>query len=190
MKAFPDTTTDKVAGRTSRAPALAVVGLGPQTVGASFAGDSRYRSSSATASAIVFAFPSRGDFVLGDQTAAAADATTTVTWWGDMWYQLNALSGGQAPPSFKGFAGTIATLPTGGAQPSGCSGTWTTTGGNSPPPTSGVPSYMGVLVAADVGKTGNTINGDFVHIVVVKVKPGYAPTPDRPGTGTIVATYC
>ena len=28
MKAFPDTTTDKAAGRTSRAPALAVVGLG------------------------------------------------------------------------------------------------------------------------------------------------------------------
>jgi len=169
---------------------LASVPLGPQTISATFAGDSNYRGSSATASAIVFAFPSRGDFALGDQTAAAAGPTKVVTWWGDTWTQVNALTGGAAPSSFKGFEGSVASLPTGGSQPATCSGTTQTTGGNSPPPTSGVPSYMGVVVTAHTGKTGNAITGDFVHIVVVHVNPGYAPTPDHPGTGTIVATYC
>jgi uncharacterized repeat protein (TIGR01451 family) len=168
---------------------LSGVGLGPQTITAVFAGDTRYLGSSATASAIVFAFPSRGAFAVGDQTAATA-GSSSVTWWGDMWSSLNLLSGGVATSSFKGFAGSIDALPTGGSQPAVCSGTWKTTGGNSPPPTSGVPSYMGVLVPAHVTKNGNTINGDFVHIVVVRVNPGYGPTPDHPGTGTIVATYC
>ena len=38
-------------------------------------------------------------------------------------------------------------------------------------------------------KSGPTISGDTVHIVVVKVNPGYAPDPDRAGTGTVVAMY-
>jgi uncharacterized repeat protein (TIGR01451 family) len=174
---------------TISAAQLLLIGLGPQTVSASFAGDTRYRPSSATGSAFVFAFPTKGAFVLGDQTAASA-GSSTVTWWSDGWNRANDLSGGLAPSSFKGFAGTVATLPTGGLQPSSCSGTWTTTGGNSPPPTSDVPSYMGVLVASTVTKSGNTISGNFVHIVVVQVNPGYAPNPAKTGTGTIVATYC
>jgi fimbrial isopeptide formation D2 family protein len=169
---------------------LSLVALGPETINATFAGDTLYLSSSASASAIVFAFPSRGAFALGDQTVAAASSSTTVTWWADSWNQLNALTGGQAPSSLKGFAGSINSLPTGGAQPTSCTGTWKTSGGNSPPPTSGVPGYMGVLVTANVKKNGNTISGDFVHIVVVHVAPGYGPTPDHPGRGTIVATYC
>ena len=174
---------------TLTAAQLLLITLGPQTVSATFAGDTRYRPSSATASAFVFAFPTRGAFVLGDQTAAGA-GSSTVTWWSNSWNRLNNLSGGLAPSSFKGFAGTVATLPTGGAQPPNCSGTWMTTGGNSAPPTSGVPSYMGVLVAGTITKSGSVISGNFVHIVVVKVNPGYAPSPSNFGTGTIVATYC
>jgi hypothetical protein len=49
---------------------------------------------------------------------------------------------------------------------------------------------MGVLVASTITKPGSTVSGNFVHIVVVKVNPGYAPDPSRAGTGTIVATYC
>jgi uncharacterized repeat protein (TIGR01451 family) len=163
--------------------------LGPDPVSASFAGDPYYLpSSDTTHTAIVFAFPAKGAFTLGDKTVAAATPTTTVTWWADIWSQANAVSGGAAPLSFKGFAGT-ATLPT-VTPPTSCGGSFTTLPGNSPPPVGGVPSYMGVLVTSSVGKSGSGISGTTTHIVVVKVNPGYGPSPSTYGTGTIVATYC
>jgi len=117
--------------------------LGSASLSAAFAGDAFYLPSSDTAkTATVFSFPSRGAFVLGDRTVATATAATTVTWWADTWAARNALSGGTAPSSFKGFAGTVP-LPT-STPPAACGGRWTTGPGNSPPPTSGVPSYMGV----------------------------------------------
>lgn len=162
--------------------------LGTQPVTASFAGDAYYLPSSDTGKSVtVFAFPSRGAFTLGDVTAATA-GSSTVTWWGDSWYLLNSLSGGTAPSSFKGFAGTVS-LPT-STPPASCGGNWKTLPGNSPPPTSGVPSYMGVLVTGTVTKSGNVISGNTVHIVVVKTNPGYSPNPANHGTGTIVAVYC
>ena len=163
--------------------------LGPEPLSASFASDGYYVSSSDnTKTAIVFAFPSRGAFTLGNVTAAGAGPTTKVTWWSDSWSGLNRLSGGAAPDSFKGFAGTVK-LPT-GTPPTGCSGNWTSLPGNSPPPTSGVPSYMGVLVTSKVTKSGSQISGNVVHILVVKVNPGYGPSPSNAGTGKVVATYC
>jgi hypothetical protein len=180
-------TTDPVTGNvTCTIPSISVP-LGPETVGASFAGDAYYQASSDSKNAIVFAFPSTGAFTLGDTTAATA-GSSTVTWWADTWWQLNALSGGTAPASFKGFAGTI-TLPT-TSPPTSCGSNWTTTGGDSPPPVSGVPSYMGVVVTSKVTKSGSTISGNSVHIVVVQVNPGYGPNPASHGTGTIVATFC
>lgn len=164
--------------------------LGPQPIGASFAGDAYYQASSDTGkTATVFAFPSRGAFTLGDRTVASAGPTTKVTWWSDGWSSLNSLSGGTAPSAFKGFAETVKTLPA-SSPPTSCSGTWTTTGGNSPPPASGIPSYMGVLVTSSVKKPNNTISGNFVKIVVVRVNPGYATNPMSAGIGTIVATFC
>ena len=163
--------------------------LGDQPLGASFAGDPYYLPSSDTGkTATVFAFPSRGAFVLGDTTAASATPITTLTWWADNWSSLNSVSGGAAPSADKGFAGTVS-LPT-TTPPAPCGGNWTTSGGNSPPPTNGVPSYMGVLVTSKVTKNGATIAGNTVHIVVVKTNPGYAPDPGHHGTGVIVATYC
>jgi hypothetical protein len=165
-------------------------GLGPQALVASFAGDPYYLASSDTGkTATVFAFPSRGAFVLGDKTVAAAGASTPVTWWSDTWSAANSLSGGSAPPAFKGFAGSVASLPT-TSPPASCSGIWKTSGGNSPPPASGVPSYMGVLVTSSVTKPGSNISGNFARIVIVKVNPGYAPDPNHPGSGTIVGTFC
>ena len=63
--------------------------------------------------------------------------------------------------------------------------------GNSPPPTSGVPGYMGVIVASKVvkDKTGN-VTGVWGKVVVVKTDAGYSPSPGHPGTGKIVATFC
>ena len=163
------------------------VPLGPETVGASFGGDAFYQASSDSKTAIVFAFPSRGAFTLGNTTAATA-GSATVTWWADTWSSLNVLTGGVAPSSYKGFDGTI-TLPT-TTPPSACGSAWTTAGGNSPPPPSGVPSYMGVVVASSIDKNGSTITGNSIHIVVVKTDPGYTPTPSTHGTGKIVATFC
>jgi uncharacterized repeat protein (TIGR01451 family) len=164
--------------------------LGSEGLSASFTSDGYYQSSSdTTQTAIVFAFPTRGAFVLGDKTVAAATSTTNVTWWGDTWWKLNSLSGGTAPSAFKGFAGVVG-LPT-STPPSSCGGNWATSTGNSPPPTSGVPSYMGVLVTKNVAQMGNSsVRGDTISIVVVKVAPGYGPSPSSHGTGTIVAVYC
>lgn len=180
-------TTDTSGNVSCTIPSLTVP-LGPETVSAAFAGDAFYSASSDSKTAIVFAFPSRGAFTLGDLTVKAATPTTTVTWWADTWSQLNRLSGGPAPSADKGFAGNVS-LPT-STPPAACGGNWTTTGGNSPPPASGVPAYMGTLVTSKVTKSGSTIAGNTVQIVVVKTNPGYSPNPSNHGTGVIVATYC
>ncbi len=138
----------------------------------------------ATGSILSFAYLSRGSFTLGDQTIANATSNTTVTWWGSQWSKQNTLSGGAAPSAFKGSAASTSTTP-----PS-CPGTWTAAPGNSSGPPSSVPTYMGVVVTSAITKSGGTISGDTVHIVVIKTDPGYAPDPGHPGTGTIVARVC
>jgi uncharacterized repeat protein (TIGR01451 family) len=162
--------------------------LGSQTLSATFAGDGFYLpSSDSSKTAIVFAFPSSGVFTLGNTTANTA-GSSTVTWWDSSWNQLNILTGGQAPSAFKGFASGV-TLPT--TSPANvCSGNWTSSGGNSPPPPATVPSFMGVIVANSVTKSGTTVNGHYVKIVVVQTNAGYGPAPSNTGTGTIVATFC
>ncbi len=183
------TGTTNAAGNVTCTISVSVP-LGPETVGASFAGDAAYQAANASKPAIVFAFPSTGVFTLGDVTANAAlpPSTATVTWWSNSWNLLNVLSGGPAPSAFKGFAGVVA-LPN--TSPAAfCSHSWTSSGGNSPPPPATVPSYMGVIVSKKITKTGNTISDGYVKIVVVKTKPGYAPGPFNAGTGTIVATFC
>jgi IPT/TIG domain len=179
-------TTDG-SGNASCQVSSVTVSLGSQTVGASFAGDTYYKPDTDSKTAIVFAFPSTGVFTLGDLTVAGS-GSSTVTWWSNNWYLLNSLSGGPAPSPFKGFVGTV-TLPN--KSPANvCSGNWSTSGGNSPPPPATVPSYMGVIVASRITKKGNTISGSYAKIVVVKTDPGYAPGPQNSGTGKIVATFC
>jgi hypothetical protein len=154
--------------------------LGPVPLVAQFAGDTDYRPSVANASAIVFAFPAAGaTFAVGDGTVAS---TTTVTWWGAHWSTQNALSGGAAPASFKGFAASVS-LP-----PASCGGPWVTAPSASPP--TSVPPYMGVVVTSSATKSSNTVSGSAASIVVVRTDPGYTGAPSAPGTGTIVATYC
>jgi hypothetical protein len=155
-------------------------------ISATFGGDTYYLSSfDNSKSAVVFAFPTRGAFDLGDLTVAAAGPSTLLTWWGSDWSGLNQLSGGPVSTSFKGFAGTLTP-----SSPPACNGTWKTLPGNSPPPVGTIPSYMGVLVSGSIAAKGNTFSGDTPKIVVVKTNPGYSPNPGHPGTGTYVATYC
>lgn len=173
------------AGEASCTITPAVSALGPVPLSATFAGNQYYEPSADTsATAVVFAFPSHGAFVLGDTSVASAGPTTSLTWWGEDWYLRNTLSGGQAPASFKGFARQPS------STPPACGGTWVTAPGNSPPPPASVPSYMGTVVASEVGAAGSRISGDVVKIVVVRTAAGYAPSPANAGRGTIVATYC
>ena len=163
---------------------IAVSGaLGSLPITATFTGDAYYLPSSDADTAIVFAFPSRGAFVVGDNSAAGA-----VTWWGNTWTKDNVISGGAAPSAFKGFAATV-TLPN-TTPPAQCAVPWSTSDGNSPPPTDTVPAYMGVLVSSAISKSGTVISGNTTSIVVVNVQPGYGPSPGKPGTGTVVAVYC
>jgi hypothetical protein len=163
--------------------------LGPKPLTVSFAGDAFYLPSWDQPEVIVFAFPSRGAFVVGDATVATAAPGASVTWWNDGWWLNNSLSGGVAPDSFKGFAQRVTTLPA-TSPTSTCGNYFVTQSGNSPPPTSLVPSYMGVIVASSVSKTGAGVNGVWGSVVVVKTDSGYSPSPGHVGTGTIVATFC
>ena len=159
------------------------VAQGPEPVTAAFAGDALLPAlGDASHSAIVFAFPSRGAFVLGDATVAANPST--VTFWGAQWAAQNSLTRRRRPSSFKGFADDP------GSNPPSCGAAWTTSPGNSSSPVASVPAYMGTAVSSSVAKHGSAIGGVISKIVVVVTDPGYASNPGHPGTGRIVATYC
>jgi hypothetical protein len=134
-----------------------------------------------TCGTLAFAFaPGGGSFVIGDENSATG---TPVTFLGAKWWKNNSLSGGGAPPSFKGFAETPAT-------PS-CRTRWGADPGNGTPPPSGpFPADMGVIVSSRITKSGPQISGDTVHIVVVKTNPGYQPNPGHAGAGTVEAQVC
>lgn len=153
--------------------------LGPGTVSATFAQDAYYLSTSDTASTIVYAFPSRGGFAVGDRSAVAG---ASVTFFGSQWDKDNALSGGSPPSSFKGFATSPGTPPS-------CGGSFTADPGNSGAPPATVPSYMGTLVTSKVTKSGSAIVGTVTHLVVVRTT-SYGPSPGAGGRGTVVAVIC
>jgi hypothetical protein len=138
-------------------------------------------TATASCTVLTFAFaPGGGSFVIGDKNAVVG---SSVTFWGAQWAKVNPLSGGPAPSSFKGFAANP-TTPT-------CGAGWTADPGNSTPPPDGpLPAYMAVIVTSSADKSGSTISGSTVHIVIVKTNPGYAPNPGHAGTGTVVAVVC
>jgi hypothetical protein len=152
--------------------------LGPYTIQVQIK-DAGGSTASATTTIILFAFPSKGDFAIGDGNAGSG---TPATFWGAQWSSSNTVSGGAAPDSFKGFEDSL--------SPPTCGSTWQTSGGNSAKPPSDLPSYMGVAVADSVSQSGSTIAGHVVSIVVVKTDPGYDTNPGHPGTGTVIAEYC
>ena len=135
----------------------------------------------ASCSTVGFSFaPGGGAFVIGSARNQMGGA---VTFWGAAWAQQNSLGGRSGPRSFKGFAND--------PKVPSCGARWTADPGNSTPPPSGpLPTYMGVIVTSSISKTGSRIAGDAVHIVVVKINPGYASNPGHAGTGTIVAVVC
>ncbi|HEX5473976.1 MAG TPA: Ig-like domain repeat protein [Vicinamibacterales bacterium] len=156
--------------------------LGPGVVADAFAGDAFYLPASANATTILFAFLAHGGFVAGDLSAPISGGAA---FWGAQWAGANALTGGAAPASFKGFAATLT------AEPPACGIGWTTRPGNaSNPPAGPLPSYMGVLISSGVQQSGTAISGNVVRIVVVHTGAGYDADPGHPGTGIVVAEYC
>jgi hypothetical protein len=157
--------------------------LGPGTVTASFAGDTFYQPSTDTDNTILFAFLGSGSFTLGNLSTTVGSQGT---FWDASWSTVNLLGGGAAPASFKGFVNGLTTTPP------ACGTTWTTEqGGNSTKPPDGpLPSYMGVVVASGVTKSGSVTAGNISKIVVVQTNGAYGPAPGHSGYGLVVATYC
>jgi len=119
-----------------------------------------------------------GSFVIGDQSASLG---SQVTFWGAQWWKDNALSGGVAPASFKGFADSATAT---------CGEPWTTRPGNSSAPPATVGDVVPMVVSSTVTKSGPVISGDTSEVVLVQVDPGYEPDPGHPGTGTVVGIVC
>jgi hypothetical protein len=156
--------------------------LGPgNPLTATFAGDDTYLPSSDQKSALIFAWPGSGNFVLGDRSAATG---TAVDFWGAQWNKDNSLSGGTPPSQFKGFEDQP------GTTPPACGTTWTTDPGNSSAPPAGVPAFMGVIVSSSITANGSTLSGNIPKIVIVQTDPGYASNPGHAGTGKVVAVLC
>jgi hypothetical protein len=131
-----------------------------------------------------------GSFVIGDKAGQFGDASvgSNVTFWSQSWNPPNPMTSGKlAPPSFKGWQNSLI-----GAGNVTCGRTWTTTGGNSPPPPPGaLPTRMAVIVASNVGKSGNNPTGNVVHVVVVDTTgTTYSPNPSADGTGVITDVIC
>jgi hypothetical protein len=127
---------------------------------------------------LTYAFSAGGNFVIGNKNLPPT-FTRTVTFWGSQWWQLNSLSAGASPASFKGFINRPAT--------SSC-GVWSTDTGNSAGPPASVPSYQSVLVTRSVVQGGSTLfSGATAGYAVVRTNAGYGPSPGQPGTGTVVA---
>jgi hypothetical protein len=49
---------------------------------------------------------------------------------------------------------------------------------------------MGVFTTSSAVKSGTSVTGNTVSIVVVQVNPGYAPNSGGSGTGTVIGTFC
>lgn len=126
-----------------------------------------------------FQFPAGGAFVVGDLAALPA---ARVNFWGSQWSQANPMSGGSAPPAFKGWE-------SGDGTPT-CGQTWTSQPGNSSNPPETVPAFMGVIVSSGVSKDGSVLTGTIRQIVVVRTEPGYGPSPGRRGYGHVIAVVC
>ena len=120
-------------------------------------------------------------FVIGDLDAVVGNH---VTFWGAQWRNLNHLSGGTAPASFKGFANCT------NPNPPACGGTWQSDPGNSSHPPNTVPADMTVIVSSLITKSGSIESGDIPMMVTIHTDPGYEPNPGHAGTGTVTSVVC
>jgi len=143
-------------------------------------------SPSATATASGTPVPSPtpsfiGNFVIGDLDAVVGNH---VTFFSPQWANVNHLSSGGAPHSFKGFA----RFPS--PNPPECGGTWTTTPGNSSHPPDNIPEFITVIASSSITKAGPIISGDVALLVVVQVDSNGGGGQGNARTGTVVSIIC
>ncbi|HEX3143780.1 MAG TPA: carboxypeptidase regulatory-like domain-containing protein [Pyrinomonadaceae bacterium] len=155
------------------------VNPGTATASASYPGDNNHTGSSGAATFTITAPPF--NFVIGDNNAIVGNH---VTFWGAQWATKNSLSGGAAPASFKGFANSTSTTP------AECGGAWTSDPGNSSGPPAAIPEFITVIVSSSVTKNGSILSGNNRKLVIVKIDPGYGPSPGGAGTGTVYSVVC
>src|SRR5207237_9219573 len=119
-------------------------------------------SSLVTVTWVAFA-PGGGAFVISDLRDINGHG---VYWWGAQWWKNDHLSTGLAPASFKGYEN-------GNASP-WCGQTWTARPGNSSPPPKAVAAEpeMAVIGSSTISKSGPTMPGDIVAIVLVRTNAG------------------
>lgn len=151
--------------------------LGPYTLTTTVNDESTFVAS-VSSTAWVYAMTEGGSFVIGDRNAGVEN---TVTFWGSGWAPANTLSGGDAPASFKGFAP--------GRSPI-CNGSWTAGPGGSSNPPATVPTYTAMLVSSSISKDESKIDGNSIHVGLVRTDQGYGPSPDQNGTGTVIYMFC
>jgi PKD repeat protein len=157
-------STDANGDASCTLPAAALA-LGPSALTVRFDGDTLYSASTAEGHVVIYGMPTGGVFAVGDLSATGA-----VTFWSSAWWVANTLSGGSAPPSFKGFV-----------QPTRTG--WTAAPGLDGVPAT-VPEWMGVIVTTAVTKDKEVITGDQTRFVVVHVN---TYDPALVGQGTVVA---
>jgi hypothetical protein len=46
---------------------------------------------------------------------------------------------------------------------------------------------MAVMASSSITKSGSTISGNIIHMVIIKTDPGYDSNGGHGGTGTVVA---
>jgi alpha-tubulin suppressor-like RCC1 family protein len=148
--------------------------VGPGTATATFTSDGFYQSATDATAVLVFDPDSRGLFVVGDKSASGS-----VTFWSAQWAKANSLSAGPAPAAFRGFENSL-TTPT-------CGSLWTASPGDSAVAPSIGSTYIPVLVAGAITKSGPKVSGNTVHIVIVKTDGGQTANE---ATGTVVAQLC
>lgn len=154
--------------------------LGPNLpVNAAFAGNNNYLASSAQTTTLVFAYAGGNGaaFVISDNNAVL---NQKVNFWGAQWFRNNSAMGDSSLSSFKGFANRSTTVPV------WIGATWSSEGGNSSNPPAAVPLYMAVIASNSISKSGSTISGNVVRIVILKTDAGYGPDPSQSGNGTVI----
>ncbi|MBI5479361.1 MAG: Ig-like domain repeat protein, partial [Deltaproteobacteria bacterium] len=186
---YGTTTVTATTGADGTAVALlAAPAAGSTPLTVSFAGDAYYEPASRSGTALPYQ-PTA--FVIWGGNAGGLTIGQRVNFWGHSW--ATQVTGGDyaGHSDFKGFAPTLphfaicqadAHTATAPLLTQDC---WSTKPGQSFPAAT-LPEHIGVLVATAIAKSGKLDYGNIAGLAVVRVEPGYGPSPGKAGWGTIV----